>query len=137
MDLYNVGIIVKQIINSIPNSGLPSGFKAKVFPLVAPVGTTFPFCVYRRTSGRFEYNDKDYDKDENVTVQVKIISSTYDSSISLISKISDAFVNFKNINISSQNEELDMVDNIAMIDSNEEFYEESFIQTIIINISFK
>ncbi|MBQ5720854.1 MAG: hypothetical protein IIV67_01105, partial [Bacteroidaceae bacterium] len=73
-------------------------------------------------------------KDENVTIQVKVISNTYDSSISLISKISDAFVNFKNINITSQNEELDTVDNITMIDSNEEFYEESFIQTIIINI---
>ncbi len=137
MNFFDIGIVVKHIINSIPNGELPSGFKGKVFPLIAPVGTLFPFCIYRRTSGRYEYDDKDYGTNETVSIQLKVVTTTYQESIELISKISDAFINFRNIFIGRDNTELAQIDNIRITDSNEEFIDDSFIQTIYLEFTYK
>lgn len=137
MHFFDIGIIVKHIINSIPNSELPTSFKSKVHPLIAPVGTLFPFCTYRRTSGRYEYSDKDYDANETVSIQLKVVTTTYQESIDLISKISNAFINFRNIFIGRDNAELALIDNIKIIESNEEFYDDSFIQIVYLEFTYK
>lgn len=137
MDFFDIGVIVNLIIDSIPTSELPIHFKDKVFPLVTVPDTVFPFCTYRRTDGRYIYNDKDYDKEESVSIQLKVVTNKYEESIDLISKIANAFINFRNIFIARDNIELTKIDDIKLVGSNEEFYDDSYIQTIYLEFTYK
>ena len=138
MEIFHVGLAIKHIMSSI--AGIPQQLKDKTFPLVAPVGTTFPFITYRRTSGTLLVNCKD-GEEENVVVEMKLYTETYNESIPVIHDIAEAFIHGWHHMAEPTDPEMRniirMIDDINLTQSTEEFNDNTYIQTIYLEITFK
>lgn len=100
----------------------------KVYPLVADVGTTFPFIVYRRT-GLEPASTKDrYNYQELATVEIIVAADNYIESIELAERVKNILEHtrgtYNNIKVGE----------ITFKDSDEDFIEDTFIQKLIFNI---
>lgn len=96
----------------------------KVFPIVAPADTDFPFIVYTRSNAYPQRGTKDGWLDDNVAFQITIAADTYNESVELADKIRDLF---ENCVISST--EL-TINNIRMTSCTELFNEDTYIQNL-------
>ena len=74
MNLFDFGSILRTLLTE--DETVASYLGTKVFPLVAPEKTTFPFLVYQRSSGYGEYN-KDYLTSYTVNIDILIFSNKY------------------------------------------------------------
>lgn len=139
MELFHVGLAIKHIMNSI--NAIPQELKDKTFPLVAPIGTTFPFITYRRTSGSLISDSKD-GEEENVVIEMKLFTETYNESIPLMHNIVNGFVHRWEHYVPKPTDPemrdiMRMIDDINLTQSSEEFYDNTYIQTIYLQITFK
>lgn len=119
MKNFKIGSEIRDVLSS----ALGDNVKKKIFPLVAPANTTFPFIVYRR-SGYTPNSNKDF-QSEIVFIEIAVITTEYAESVEIANNIADTLQA-----ASSENIEEITVTNII-----EEYISDSFVQKI--NISVK
>lgn len=140
MEIFHTGLAVKKILTSM--AGLSQHLKNNSFPLVAPVGTEFPFITYRRVSGRVTNTQKDY-SDETATVELNLYCDNYSESVQTIHSIANAFlILWKNYVPAQQDpyqmrEIMQAIDDIDITQSTEEYYSDTYKQTIYLEFTFK
>ena len=100
-----------------------------VYPLVADEGTTFPFMIYRRSSG-YSISTKDGIYSAVANIDVMIAAQSYEESIELADKVL--------LQLESTRGNVAGFDiwNIRMVDSNETYIENSFIQELKFSVEF-
>ena len=113
-----IGKAVKSILGDIE----------KVYPLVADEGTTFPFVVYRRR-GLTPSSTKDrYNYKESAIVEIIVASNSYPESINLAEQIKDKMEHtrgiFNGVNVGE----------ITLMNADEDYLEDTFIQIMNFNI---
>ena len=91
----------------------------KIYPIVADVGTTFPFIVYKKGSYIPTYT-KDGISNKRATVEIIIASDKYNISVDLAEKVFNA--------ISAKDRKFRLAINT------EDYIEDTFIQTLTYNI---
>lgn len=100
-----------------------------VFPLIADEGTRFPFIIYKRASG-YSNNSKDGHFSIIANIDVVIAAQSYEESIELadnvLSKLESANGLIAGYDVWS----------IRMIDSNELWSDNTFIQTLKFRVEF-
>lgn len=123
MKNFKIGKDLTEILLS--NSEITNVIGDKVFPLVANAGTTFPFIVYRR-SGYTPASNKDY-TNETVQVELAILSENYIDSVQLADLVGTYL----------ETKTTDSIDEIKVINSSEEFIDDTYIQKIYLEITLK
>lgn len=118
MSGLQIGKAIKSILSGID----------KVYPLVADEGTTYPFVIYRR-SGLYPSTTKDrYSFREMATVELIVAAATYPDSISLAEKVKGTLEHtrgkFNDI----------VIGDITMINADEDYLEDAFIQKLTFQI---
>lgn len=100
-----------------------------VYPIVADEGTTFPFMIYRRSSG-YTASTKDNIWSSVANIDIMIAAQSYEESIELADKV---LVQLESIrgNVVGYN-----ILCIRLIDSNESYIENSFIQELKFTVEF-
>lgn len=101
----------------------------KVFPLIADEGTTFPFIVYRRSSG-YSQSDKDGIYSVKTSIDIMVAAQSYESGVELADKIINVMEETKGIVCG-----FDIWD-IRMVDSNETYVEKTFVQELKFEVEF-
>lgn len=119
MKNFKIGSEIRDILSS----ALGDNVKKKIFPLIAPANTTFPFIVYRR-SGYTPNSNKDF-QSEIVFIELAVITTEYAESVEIANNIADILQAYKSEN----------VDEITVTNIFEEYISDSFVQKI--NISVK
>lgn len=107
---------------------LLSEFK-NVYPLIADEGTTFPFIIYKRSSG-YSNAAKDGLYSIIANIDVIIAAQSYEESIELADKVL--------YKLETSNGLIAGYDvwNIKMVDSNEIWTDNTFLQTLKFRIEF-
>jgi hypothetical protein len=101
----------------------------KIYPLVADTKTSFPFIVYRRTGITYNNNTKDRILYKEIaTLEIRVASDKYDEGIEIAEAVRSALLNIKGIYA-----DLDIYQ-IELVDSEEIYNEDTYLQNIIINI---
>lgn len=80
MNIFDFGSYLRELILS--DEDIQNRIGDKMFPLIAPEKTTFPFVIYQRSSTYGEYN-KDFLTDYIVNIDVIVFSSKYADVIEL------------------------------------------------------
>ena len=116
-----VGRAIFDILEGIEN----------VYPLVVDKSVKFPFVVYRRT-GMQAANTKDrYSYSETATVEIIVASNDYEESIDVASKVLHRLEHtrgkFNNIEIYET----------ELIDTDEDYIEDTYIQKLTFKIEIK
>lgn len=96
----------------------------RVYPIVAPADTDFPFIVYTRGNAYCNTLTKDGWLNDVVSFQISVASDTYIESAEIANEIRDLFENCK-----ISNDELE-IDNIRMTSCAESFNEDTYVQTL-------
>lgn len=123
MKNFKVG---KELVNILQgSSAVTKALGNKIFPLVAVPNTTFPFMVYRRSYYTPE-NNKDYEG-EKVGVEMVICATRYEDGVDIADKVATA-VNHARTN---------MIDDINITNISENYVEDTFTQTVNIEITLK
>lgn len=100
-----------------------------VYPLVAKESTTFPFIIYRRSSG-YTQNSKDGIYSVVSNIDILVAATNYDDSIELAEKVLRKMESSKGIYSDFD------IWNIKMINCNESFIENTFIQEMTFAVEF-
>ena len=123
MKNFKVG---KEIVSILQGSSDVAGaLGTKIFPLIAPANTTFPFLVYRR-SYYTPANNKDYEG-EKVGVEMIICTQKYEDGVNIADKVATAINHARTT----------MVDDINITNIKEDFIEDTFTQQVNIEITLK
>lgn len=121
--------IGKAIYNILSNdTRVTDSVGHKIYPLIADTGTTFPFIVYKRTGIKPSDSKDRFIYSEDTYVEVVIASDKYNESIEIADMVKDALQgkrgDYSGINIYD----------IGMTDADEDYIEDTFIQTLTFNI---
>lgn len=117
-DCLEIGELIFEMVNPIVST----------FPLIAEKDALFPFAVYRRTSFTGRDTKDRYNYEEVVTIEIIVASEKYKESIKLASKIKDKLEYFQGIWRNT------FISNITMINTSENFINESYAQIMIFEI---
>ena len=120
MKNFKIGKEIKTIL--VSDTTVYSKLGNKIFPIVADLGTKFPFLVYRRTSFR-PYNNKDY-TDEAVYMDLLIVSQSYEQSVDIADVVADAL----------DKKSTNTIDEINIVNIHEDYIDDSYTQVISIEI---
>ncbi len=124
MKNFDVGKQIKTIIDNSENAAIEP-LKGKAFPLVSPVNTTFPFCVYRRTSYT-PINSKDY-TDEAANVEIIIVNDTYGTAIETANALTGEFLNTST----------DTIDEVKLLNASEDYFEGCYLEVLNFEFTYK
>lgn len=95
-----------------------------VYPLVAEKGTTYPFVIYRRVNLQHSNTKDRFNYQELATVEIIVASSSYEESIKIardvMYKLEHTRGLYNDISISE----------IKMINAEEDFIEDAFVQKL-------
>ena len=103
----------------------------KIYPVIAKQYSydeqviTCPFVTYRRTSFR-PYSNKDY-TEEAVYMDITIVTTTYNESVSLANIAADAL----------DRHSTDLIDYIQITNTREDYIADAYVQVISIEVSLK
>lgn len=123
--MTNSLLVGKLIYATIQNSEeVKSKVGDKVYPIVAPADTTFPFIVYTRANAYPSTHTKDGWFGDNASFQITIVSDKYFDSAEIANDVRDLFENCR-----ISNNDL-CIDNIRMTSASEAFSEDTFTQTL-------
>lgn len=122
MSTLSIGKLIYGAITSNPE--LNTELDNKVFPLVAPTDTTFPFVVYNRTNSYSSDQTKDGWCGDHSAFQITVVSDSYNSSVDIADLIRALF---ENCTISNSNLR---IYNIHLTSSNEMFNDDEYIQNL-------
>lgn len=123
MDSLNIGKAIYTILQTSID------IDKKIYPLIADEGTTFPFIIYKRT-GLTPESTKD-NTNENVSVEINIVSSNYSESIDLAIKVRKALEHKKGTYSDIA------IEDIVIDDATEDYIEDTFIQTLNFKIELQ
>ena len=99
--------------------------QGKIFPLVANPNTTFPFLVYRRI-GYQPRSNKDY-RGEIVVMELIIATETYNEGVDIANSVCDIL----------QGRETDMIEDIQLVNISEIYLQDTYLQSLQIQIELK
>lgn len=116
--------INSYISNVVTTNGVTTYENPRIYPIVAPNDTIFPFIVYTRSTVYPARDTKDGWCDDKVSFQITVASDKYDESAVLADKVRDLFENCK-----ITNSELS-ISNIRMVSVSEMFQDDTYIQNI-------
>ncbi len=126
MTTIQIGKVINALLNA--DSGLSEMIGNRVFPLVSKEGTQYPFVVYRRNSVTPTYC-KDGLASETASVDIVIASNTYTNSIEVADRVRAAIDKracvFQDTTVS----------NIEMTTAEEDFVDDTYIQTLNFNFT--
>lgn len=129
MKYLQIGRVIRKIL--LANSPLKEKVGSKIFPLVADKGTTFPFIVYRRESATPSTNKDRLIYDIDSTVSIIIATDNYTQSIEIAENVIAA------LNIGGGViDELEILE-LELINTDERYQEETFIQQLTYKIKIK
>lgn len=101
----------------------------RVYPIIADEGTTFPFIVYRRATG-YSQSTKDGIYSVTATIEVKVAADDYPTSVEWADKVIKAMEGAKGTIKDYK------IINIRMVDSDENYTENAFVQTLRFSVEF-
>lgn len=101
----------------------------KVFPLIAPANTQYPFIIYRRANIQVKTNKDILCKQDTATVEIIIASPDYVETIELSEKVRSKI---ENAELSIQNTD---ISNIYLIQASESYLNDAHIQKLTFNIT--
>lgn len=126
MTTIQIGKVINALLNA--DRGLSEMIGNRVFPLVSKEGTQYPFVVYRRNSVTPTYC-KDGLASETASVDIVIASNTYTNSIEVADRVRAAIDKracvFQDTTVS----------NIEMTTAEEDFVDDTYIQTLNFNFT--
>ena len=127
MSTLQIGKAIYSVVSDNPDVINKVG--TKTYPLVADTKTSFPFIVYRRASITSNNNTKDRVLYKEIaTVELRVASDKYDEGIEIAEAVRSALLGIK-----GNYADLDIYQ-IDLVDSEEIFNEDTYLQNIIINI---
>lgn len=120
------GILIGKLIYATLQSSndVVAKVGTRVFPIVAPNDTDFPFVVYTRTNTYPQNGTKDGWDGDVVSFEINIATSTYNEGAELADKIRDLF---ENCRISTTDL---AIENIRMTSCSEAFNEDTYVQSL-------
>lgn len=89
--IWNAGSEVRKAL--LTNSKLNSKVNKAISPLIAKEGTKFPFIVYQKSGGWYDYS-KDGVTGANVTVDIIVFSDTYEEMVEVSDMVDDAMYEY-------------------------------------------
>ena len=126
MTTIQIGKVINALLNADTN--LSEMIGNRVFPIVSKEGTQYPFVVYRRNSVTPTYC-KDGLASETASVDIVIASNTYTNSIEVADRVRAAIDKracvFQDTTVS----------NIEMTTAEEDFVDDTYIQTLNFNFT--
>ena len=126
MTTIQIGKVINALLSA--DSGLSEMIGNRVFPIVSKEGTQYPFVVYRRNSVTPTYC-KDGLASETASVDIVIASNTYTNSIEVADLVRAAIDKracvFQGTTVS----------NIEMTTAEEDFVDDTYIQTLNFNFT--
>lgn len=121
-----IGKVIYDILST--DTAITSKVGSRIFPLIAENGTMFPFIVYKRNSIEPSTSKDRFIYSESIIIEIAIAATKYNESIEIAEAVRETLEGkkgrYKNIVISK----------IEMVDANEDFIEDTFIQTITFKI---
>lgn len=121
-----VGKVIYNILTN--NSEVVDKVQDKIFPLVAKENTTFPFIVYRRTG----INPLDVKKKvivkESANIQLVVATDSYNNGIEITELTRKILEGYKGECLGMK------VDRIELVDADEDYIENTYIQTLSFRI---
>lgn len=123
MKHFKIGQKIKSILTD--NEEVNQYLSNKIFPIVANAGTELPFLIYRR----FNYtpqSDKDY-TNERAEFEIRIVAKKYEDSVNIADAVGNAMNKYKDNDI----------EQIQIITTSEDYIDESFVQTLNIEVELK
>lgn len=118
----SVGKVIKQQLDSV----MPK----KVFPLIAPAKTDYPFIIYRR-SGVTVSSNKDYSGEDTARIEVITAAVNYDESIKIAEDIREA-LEHKRGKVNGL-----IIEDIELIQADESYLSDAYVQKLTFNIKLK
>lgn len=119
-----IGKVIYKLLSQ--NEELESLVGNKIYPLVAENSATYPFVVFYR-NGISNNPNKDGYGEDNVNYTIVVVSNKYSESIEIANKIRQT-IEFKRY----VTDDMEIYDS-HMINIDESFYEEAYIQTMTFN----
>lgn len=116
----------KAINKLLSTDNIKSVVNNKVYPLIAPLNTSFPYLVFQRTST--PYNTKDNIYQDSINIEIIAVSDNYDKSVELAELIRNELEGKRNINI----EEF-RIASIKLVDSSESYSNDAYLQSLTFN----
>lgn len=126
MKAIEVGSVIKSLLLS--KQEVVDRIKKEIHPIVAPSGTGFPFITYCRTSIAPTYTKDKRSLEDTSTVDVTVHAASYESSVEILRLVFDALQGY-----SGECNGIE-VDEIRMVDSSEDFQDESYLQNMTFEI---
>lgn len=119
MKSLEIGKLIYSLLSA--DSRLSTLLGNKIFPLIVENNTTYPFIVYKRSDVKANYT-KDYYLNDDVSIDIVCVSDNYLSGLEIAVIIREILENkrFKN----------EGVERIQLDYANEDYLENSFIQTL-------
>lgn len=130
MESLELGRVVKSIL--LQDKELSKLVGSRVFPLIADKGTSFPFIVYRRDGLTPSSNKDRLVYDTQVRMSFIVASSDYRQGLDICSKVVDVLLASQGRTIGG----LDITD-LELLDTSEEYREDTFLQLLTVNIKIK
>ena len=126
MTTIQIGKVINALLNA--DRALSEMIGNRVFPIVSKEGTQYPFVVYRRNSVTPTYC-KDGLASETASVDIVVASNTYTDSIEVADRVRAAIDKracvFQDTTVS----------NIEMTTAEEDFVDDTYIQTLNFNFT--
>lgn len=122
-----IGKAIYDILHT--NADIVTRLQDKIFPLISEQNTTFPFIVYKRTGIISAYSKDRYTANESVTMDIIIASDKYNETIEIAELVRLSLEGKKGLYSGIQIEE------IRLLSADEDFMEDTYIQTITFNIT--
>lgn len=126
MNANKIGSVIKARL--LASNEVADLIKKEVHPIVAPTGTKFPFITYRRSGVTPSYTKDRKSVQDSATVDVTIHTDNYKQSMRLLEDV------FNSLQAYSGIVEGIHVDEIRMINSEEDFVEDSYLQNLTFEI---
>jgi len=119
MTIISIGSVIKSLLTN--NQELNKKISGKIFPLVAPLDTEFPFITYSRNSN-VESNKDTYS--DNASLDIIVVSDRYDESIEIAEMVRSAMT------IKKQEINGFKIQKITLQSTNE-MYNDAYVQQLI------
>ena len=97
----------------------------KIYAISTKTETSFPFVIYKRNSLTPEYTKDRYGTGDTVSVEIVVASDNYLNSVTIAEEVRKSLESYDNF---------DVIDS-KLISANEDFIEDTFIQSLV--FSFK
>ena len=121
-------LLIGKVINQELRDILP------IYPIIAPNGTVGNFGVYKRLSLTVDNTKDIYNYIEKTDVAITVVTDKYEEGLTIATNIKMYLEHLKGVYKTQKNEELHIAD-ITLIDANEDWGNDKYIQNMVFSIS--